>query len=153
MAGGGLGTSEDYYHTVNFREATGEQKVVDATSSLAIFVAPVACQITEIELAVTTAITANSSNHWTIAIVNQTGDNNLLSDNFDTDSDNSGNGGRDISGDTVTSLTDDGVGTNYLTGNEKNILAKGDIIVLTATKAASADDLDNPTITVHYRTD
>ncbi len=145
---GGLGPEEDKYHIVNFAEDSGEAVVVDETTSMAIFVAPGPCEILEISMSVTTAITAHSSNHWTINITNQTGDGEMLEDNFDTDSDNSGNGGRGLPADELTSLNDNGAGNNYL---QTAVLAKGDILLLTATKAASATDLANPVIVVKYR--
>lgn len=145
---GGVGGSGDQYHIVNFQEDSGETTSVDETTSQAIFVAPRPCEIIDVGLALTTGITANTTNYWTIAIVNQTGDAALLSDNFDTDSDNSGNGGRSFTADTLTSLCDNGSGTNYL---QNAILAKGDILVLTATKAASATAMANPQVVVHWR--
>ena len=150
MAGGGLGQTGDQFHTVNFRKSTGESVTVDGTSSLAVFVAPVACKIVDIGMTVTVAITADGSDFWTITITNQTGGVSLLSASFDTDSGNSGNGGRGLTADALTSLTDDGSGNSYL---QNEVLAKGDILIITATKDSSADDLKNPTITVHYRTD
>ena len=72
----------------------------------------------------------------------------MLSDNFDTDSDNSGNGGRALTADTVTSLCDNGSGNDYL---QNAILAKGDMLLLTATKAASGTALAYPVIVVTYR--
>jgi len=145
---GGVGGDGDSYHIVNFAEDSGEHTSVDETTAMAIFVAPCACEIIDIGLAVTTAVAANTTNHWTIAIVNQTGDANILSDNFDTDSDNSGNGGRSLTADTLTSLADNGSGNNYL---QTAVLAKGDVLVLTATRAASGTALANPQIVVHYR--
>jgi len=146
---GGLGTENDSYHVVNLAEDSGEHASIDETTTMAIFVAPIACSIIGIGLAVTTAVTANTTNHWTITITNQTGDASLLSDNFDTDSDNSGNGGRSISDDAYTSLNDNGSGNNYL---QNAVLAKGDILLIVATKAASATALAYPQIIVHYRT-
>jgi len=144
----GLGPEEDKYHIVNFAEDSGEHTSVDETTSMAVFVAPKACTIVDIGLAVTTAVTAHTTNHWTIAIVNQTGDGSILSDNFDTDSDNSGNGGRSLTADTLNSLCDNGAGNNYL---QSQVLAKGDVLVLTATRAASGTALANPVIVVQYR--
>ena len=146
---GGLGTSGDKFHIVNFAEDSGEHAVVDETTSMAIFVAPATCEIIDIGLAVTTAVAAHASNHWTITVTNQTGDAALLSDSFDTDSDNSGNGGRALTADALTSICDNGSGTNYL---QNAVLAKGDILVLTATKASSATNLTYPQFVVHYRT-
>ena len=145
---GGLGSEGDKYHIVNLAEDSGEHAVIDETTSMVIFVAPTVCEIIDIGLAVTTAVTAHGSNHWTINITNQTGDNEILSDNFDTDSGNSGNGGRALTADTVNSLCDNGAGTNYL---QKAVLAKGDMLKLTATKASSATDLAYPVIVVRYR--
>ena len=145
---GGLGQEGDRYHIVNFAEDSGEHLSVDETSSMLVFVAPKQCEIIDISLAVTTAVTAHSTNHWTVNITNQTGDVEMLSDNFDTDSDNSGNGGRALTADTVNSLTDNGSGNNYL---QNAILAKGDMLLLTATLASSGTALAYPVIVVTYR--
>ena len=145
---GGLGGDGDKYHIVNFAEDSGEHTSVDETSAMAIFVAPCACEIIDIGLAVTTAVTAHATNTWSIQIQNQTGSANLLSTAFDTDSDNSGNGGRSLTADTLTSLCDNGSGTNYL---QNAILAEGDVLVLTATLASSATALAYPQIVVHWR--
>jgi len=145
---GGLGKEGDQFHIINFMQDTGEHQSVAETTSQLIFVAPDKCEIIDIGLAVTTAVTANTTNHWTINITNQTGDVEMLSDNFDTDSDNSGNGGRSLTADALTSLCDDGEGTNYLTGA---ILAKGDMLKLTATKAASGTALAYPVFVIRYR--
>lgn len=144
----GLGTEGDKYHIVNFAEDGGEAVSVDKTTAMAVFVAPKACTIIDIGLAVTTAVVAHSTNHWTITIVNQNGDGAMLSDNFDTDSDNSGNGGRSLTADALTSLCDNGAGTNYL---QTQVLAKGDVLILTATLAASGTALANPVIVIQYR--
>ena len=151
MTRGGLGTEGDKYHIVNFAEATGESTIVNTTTSLAIFVAPVPCTIKDISMGVTTAISAASTNTWTMQIVNQTGDANLLSTAFDTDSDNAvaDNGGRAFSADTPLSLNDNAAGVNFL---QNAVLAKGDILLLTATKGASATDMANPMVVVTYRT-
>ena len=143
----GLGSDGDKHHIVNL-STMGNHTTVAATTVQAVFVAPCACEIIDISLAVTTAVTAHSTNHWTLAFVNQTGDGNIMSDNFDTDSDNSGNGGRSLTADTLTSLADDGAGTNYL---QNAVLAKGDVIVLTLTKASSATTLAYPQLVVHWR--
>ena len=145
---GGLGKTGDQFHIVNFAEDSGEHTSIDETSVMAIFVAPLACEIIDVGMEVTTAITAHSSNHWTIQIVNQNGDGDMLSTAFDTDSDNSGNGGRSFTADTYTSLCDNGSGTNYL---QNAILSKGDMLVLTATKASSATALAYPVIVIRYR--
>ena len=147
MTRGGLSSNGDQYHVVNLSTA-GVHTAVSATTNQIVFVAPCACEILNVSLALTTTITTHSSNHWTIALTNQTGDAALLSDNFDTDSDNSGNGGRAITADTLTSLCDNGSGTNYL---QNAVLAKGDMILLTATKAASASNLTYPVAVVHWR--
>ena len=145
----GLGQDGDKYHIVNFAEDSGEHVSVDETSTMAVFVAPKDCQIVDVGLAVTTAVTAHSTNHWTINITNQTGSLELLSDNFDTDSDNSGNGGRSLTADTVNSINDNGSGTDYL---QNGTLAKGDVLLLTATLASSGTALAYPVIVVTYRT-
>jgi len=145
---GGLGQSGDQFHIVNFAEDSGEHTSVDETTSQLIFVAPLPCQIIDIALAVTTAVAAHATNHWTINITNQTGDAEMLSDNFDTDDDNSGNGGRSLTADTVNSMCDNGSGTNYL---QNATLSKGDMLKLTATKAASATALANPVFVITYR--
>lgn len=144
----GLGPGEDQYHIVNFREDSGEAVVVDETSALAVFVAPKACVITDMGMVVTTSIAAASANHWTIQVVNQTGGLDLLSSDFDTDSDNSGNGGRSFTADTMLSLNDNGAGNNYL---QNYVLAKGDVLILTATKGSSATDMANPVVIITYR--
>ena len=146
---GGLGSSGDQYNIVNFAEDSGEHSSVDETTTMAVFVAPIDCEIIDVGLAVTTAVTAHADNHWTINITNQTGDAEMLSDNFDTDSDNSGNGGRSLTADALNSLCDNGSGDNYL---QNAILAKGDILLLTATRAASGTALAYPQIVVKYRT-
>lgn len=145
---GGLGSSDDSYHIVNFAEDTGEHTSIDETTSMLVFVAPKDCQLVDVGLAVTTAVTAHSTNHWTINITNQTGDLEILSDNFDTDSDNSGNGGRSLTADTVNSLLDNGAGSNYL---QNGTLAKGDMLLLTATLAASGTALAYPVVVITYR--
>jgi len=145
---GGVGNDGDQYHTVNLIEDSGEHTSVDETTSMLIFVAPCICEIIDIGLAVTTAVTAHSTNHWTINMTNQTGDAEILSDNFDTDSDNSGNGGRSLTADTLNSICDNGSGTNYL---QNAVLAKGDMIKFTATLAASGTSLAYPVIVVHFR--
>ncbi len=152
---GGLGKEGDRFHTVTLRESDGDQVTVAETSTLAIFVAPKQCEIIEIGFMVTTTIVAHGSNFWTIQIQNQTGPVNLLSTAFDTDSGNSGNGGRALTADTFNSLTNDGTsgatptpGTNYL---QNAVLAKGDVLLLTATKDVSAADLKNPTVSIRYR--
>lgn len=145
---GGLGNSGDQYHIVNFAEDSGEHAIIDETTVMAVFVAPKTCEILDIGLAVTTAVAAHSSNHWTIGIANQTGDVALLSDEFDTDSDNSGNGGRSLTEDGLTSLCDNGSGNNYL---QNTTILKGDILLLTATKAASATSLAYPQIMIKWR--
>jgi len=146
---GGVGTDGDNYHIVNFAEDSGEHSSIDETTTMAIFVAPAPCEIIDVGLAVTTAVAAHATNHWTITITNQTGDASILSDNFDTDSDNSGNGGRSLTADAFNSLCDNGAGNNYL---QTAVLAKGDILLLVATKAASGTALAYPQIVVHYRT-
>ena len=141
---GGLGSEEDRIHTVNFREDTGEQVTVGETSSLTIFVAPVDCEIIEIGIVVTTTVAVDGTNFWTINIKNQTGDVELLSTNFNTDSGSSGNGNRALTADTFISLNDNGSGTNYL---QNAVLAKGDILILTTDDdSGSGADLKNPTI-------
>jgi len=151
---GGLGEDGDKVHICNLSTA-GDHTAVSATTNQCIFVSPKdKCEILDISLAVTTAITAHTSNNWTIAITNQTGDVALLSTNFDTDFDNSGNGGRELTADTANSLCDNGAGghgTNLDSYLQNNILAKGDMLVLTATKAASAGNLTYPTVIVKYR--
>lgn len=144
---GGVGGDGDQYHIVNLSVA-GDHTAVAATTNQVVFVAPCPCEIIDVGLALTTAITAHTSNHWTIALTNQTGSAALLSDDFDTDSDNSGNGGRALMDDTLNSLCDAGAGTSYL---QNAILAKGDMILLTATKAASADNITYPVVVVHWR--
>ena len=145
---GGLGLKEDHYHIVNFAEDSGEHASVDETTSMAVFVAPCACEIIDIGLSVTTAVTAHTTNHWTIQAQNQTGSANLLSTAFDTDSDNSGNGGRSLTANALNSLCINSSGTNYL---QNAVLAKGDVILLTATLAASGTALAYPVIVVRYR--
>ena len=147
MTRGGLGGDGDKFHIVNI-SAAGDHTAVAATTNQVVFVAPCDCEIIDVGIALTTTITAHTSDHWTIALTNQTGDVALLSANFDTDSDNSGNGGRAITADTLNSLCDNGSGNNYL---QNAVLAKGDMILLTATKAASASNLTYPTIVVQYR--
>ncbi len=158
MVLGGLGKTGDQYHIVNFAEDSGEAVSVDETTSLAIFVAPVPCQILDISLAVTTAVATASSNVWTIQIQNQTGDVDLLSDAFDTDSDDTVsttvNGGRILPEDKLTSLNYNGVETSVARGGnflQNATLAKGDILILTATKASSPTALANPVVVVTYR--
>lgn len=146
---GGLGSAEDSYHIVNFAEDSGEHTSVDETSTMAVFVAPIACEIIDIGLAVTTAVAAHSSNTWSIQIANQTGSLNLLSSAFDTDSDNSGNGGRSLTDDTINSLCINSSGTSYL---QNAVLAKGDVLLLTATMASTPTALAYPVIVVRYRT-
>ena len=145
---GGLGTDGDNYHIVNFAEDSGEHASVDETTTMAVFVAPCACEVVDVGLAVTTAVTADATNHWTISLTNQTGSAALLSDEFDTDSDNTGNGGRSLTADGLDSLCDNGAGTNYL---QNAILAKGDVILMVATLGASGTALAYPQIVVHYR--
>ncbi len=153
---GGLGKEEDRFHTVTFREADGDQVTVGETSSLAIFVAPVRCEIIEIGFMVTTTVAVDGTNFWTINITNQTGDVELLSDDFNTDSGDSGNGNRALTADVFNSLTNNGVpgatptaGTNYL---QNAVLAKGDILILTADDdSGSGDDLKNSTVSIRYR--
>lgn len=147
MVTDGLGTSSNRYH-IRPLSVTGDHTSTAATLTQAVFVAPYACEILDISLVVTTTVTAHTSNHWTFAFVNQTGDGNIMSDNFDTDSDNSGNGGRSLTADVIESLADAGAGVNYL---QNAILAKGDVIVLTATKAASGTALSNPQLVITYR--
>ncbi len=145
---GGLGKRKDYYKMVNFREDSGEHTSVAETSSLTVFVAPRPCTIIDIGLAATTAVAADGTNTWSIQIANQTGGLNLLSAAFDTDSANSGNGGRAIGEDELTSLTDDGLGNSYL---QNATLAKGDVLLLTATEGNSPTALANPVIVIQYR--
>ena len=145
---GGLGESGDLFHITNLCEDTGERLSVDETIAIPIFLAPLGCEIIDLSMEVTTAVTAATANHWTINIANQNGDGTLLSDDFDTDSDESGNGGRSFVADTMLSLNDNGAGTNYL---QTAVLAKGDMLILTATKAASATALANPVVVVRYR--
>ncbi|MFA5133015.1 MAG: hypothetical protein WC444_06840 [Candidatus Paceibacterota bacterium] len=147
MTRGGLG-GNDQYHIVNFHEEEGDSTSVDATNSMVVFVAPCACEIIDMGLSVTTAIAAHADNHWTIQVANTTQSNNLLSTAFNTDSDNTGNGGRALTAAGLDSLCDNGSGTNYL---QYAVLAKGDVLTLTATKAASATALANPQIVIRYR--
>ncbi len=158
MTRGGLGDTGDQYHIVNFAEDSGEAVSVDETTSLAIFVAPVPCQILDISLAVTTAVGTNSTNTWSIQIQNQTGDVDLLSDAFDTDSDTpvstTVNGGRILPADALTSLNYNGAETTVTDGGnflQNPTLAKGDILILTATKANAPTALANPVVVVTYR--
>lgn len=145
---GGLGREGDLYQVVNL-STTGDHTAVAATTNQVVFVAPNDCEIVDVSLAVTTAITAHTSNHWTISLSNQTGDVALLSDNFDTDSDETGNGGRSLTADIVNSLNyNSSNSTNYL---QNAVLAKGDMILLTATKAASASNLTYPVLVITYR--
>ena len=145
---GGLGSKEDHYHIVNLSTA-GDHTAISATTSQAIFVAPCACEILDIGMEVTTSVAAHSSNHWTIAVTNQTGDAALLSSSFSTDSDvaTTSNGSRAFTGDSKLSLNYNGT-TNFL---QNAILAEGDMLILTATKAASASNLTYPVIVVKYR--
>ena len=142
MTLGGLGSEEDRYHTVTFREADGDTVTVAETSSLGVFVAPIQCEIIEIGFMVTTTISTDGTDFWTIQITNQTGSANLLSTAFDSDSGNSGNGGRAITADIFNSLNDNGAGTNYL---QNAVLAKGDVLILTATKDAAGADFPEST--------
>ena len=112
----------------------------------------------DISLAVTTAVSGHSSNVWSFQIVNQNGDGDLLSDAFDTDSDNtvssSDNGGRVLTADTLNSLNYNGAESSITEGTDflqDATLARGDILILTATKANSPTDLANPVIVVTYR--
>ena len=148
MTRGGLGGDGDQYHIVNFHEEEGDSTSVDATNTMAVFVAPCACEIIDLGLSVTTAVVAHSSNHWTIQVQNQTGSANLLSTAFNTDSDNSGNGGRALTANGLDSLCVNSSGTSYL---QNAVLAAGDVLLLTATKAASATALANPQVVVKYR--
>ena len=148
MVSGGLGESGDQFHMHRLCKDTGENASIDATVTNAVFIAPLACEIIDISMENGSTIAAAAANHWTITIVNQTGDASLISDNFDTDSDNSGNGGRSFTADTITSLNDNGSGNNYL---QNAILAKGDLIRITVTKAASATAIVYPMIVVRYR--
>ncbi len=156
MVLGGLGRQGDQYHIVNFAEDSGEAVSVDETTSLAVFVAPIPCQIVDITLAVTTTVAVASTNVWTIQIQNQTGDVNLLSNAFNTDSDLAiaNNGNRPLTADTPSSLNYNGAessitaGTNFL---QNGTLAKGDILVLTATKANAPTALANPVVIITYR--
>lgn len=151
---GGLGSGGDKYHIVNFAEDSGEHASVDETTSMAIFVAPCPCEIIDVAMAVTTAVAANATAHWTINITNQNGDSELLSDNFDTDSDNSGNGGRAFAADELVSLCDTCANNTEPAGEylQNAVLAKGDILVLTATRASTATALAYPQVVVRYRT-
>lgn len=145
---GGLGETGDQFHIHRLVKDSGENAAIDATVTNAFFIAPLGCEIIDISIENGSAVVAHSSNHWTINITNQTGDVELLSDNFDTDSDNSGNGGRALGADTIASLNDNGAGTNYL---QNAILAKGDVLRLTCTLAASGTTLTYPVIVVRYR--
>lgn len=151
---GGLGKEDDRFHLVNFRKSSGEATSVDATSSLAIFIAPVQCEIIDVGLAVTTSVAAHGTNTWSIQIVNQTGNLDLLSAAFDTDSANSGNGGRSLTEDTLASLCDSVANNKKPNGLylQNAVLAKGDVLVLTATEANTATALANPVIVIKYRT-
>jgi len=153
MTRSGLGSDNDQYHIVNLMEDSGETVSIDETSSMAIFVAPRACTIVDIAMAVTTAVAAHGTNHWTINITNQNGDSEMLSDNFDTDSDNSGNGGRSLAADELVSLSDTCANNTEPAGEylQGAVLAKGDVLILTATLAASGTALANPQIVVRWR--
>ena len=146
---GGLGSDGDRFHIVNLSTA-GDHAAISATTTQAVFVAPDACEIIDVSMEVTTSVAAHADNHWTITLTNQTGDVSLLSDSFDTDSDNTGNGGRSFTADTITSL-------NYNSSNSNNylqnaVLAKGDMIKATLTKAASGSNLTYPVMIIKYRT-
>lgn len=144
---GGLGKEEDRYNVVNLSTA-GDHAAIAATTNQMVFIAPARCEILGFYLAVTTAITAHTSNHWTIAFTNQTGDVAMLSTNFSTDSDLTGNGGRGLTADTDNDLTINSTGTKYL---QNAVLEKGDCVVVTLTKAASASNLTYPTLLVKWR--
>lgn len=144
---------DDNYHIVNFAEDSGEHTSIDETTSMAIFVAPKPCTIVDVALAVTTAVAANNTNHWTINITNQNGDGEMLSDNFDTDSDNSGNGGRSLAADELVSLCDTCENNTEPNGEylQTAVLAKGDILILTATRGSSGTALAYPQVVVRWR--
>ena len=144
---GGLGDSDDKFHIVNL-SAAGDHTAIAATTVQAVFVAPCACHIVDIGMEVTTSVAAHTSNHWTISVANQTGSKAMLSDSFDTDSDETGNGGRAFTANTYLSLCVNSSGTNYL---QNAVLAKGDMLVATLTKAASADNLTYPVMVIRYR--
>jgi len=130
-------------------ETTIISAALSATGSSIIFVAPKKCTITSIKMGVTTSVAAHADNHWTIAVANQTGDAALLSSSFSSDSDvaTTSNGSRAFTADVLLSLNNNG--TNEFLQNAD--LAAGDILILTATKAASAANLVNCVAQVKFK--
>ncbi|MBV6340358.1 hypothetical protein [Candidatus Magnetobacterium casense] len=139
---------EEIQSMVNLSTA-GAHAAIAATAVQAVFVAPRKCTITSMKMGVTTSVSAHADNHWTIQVVNQTGDLDLLSSAFSTDSDvaTTSNGSRAFTADTMLSIHNNG--TNEFLQN--NNLAEGDILILTATKAASAANLTYPVMTIRYK--
>lgn len=114
---------------------------VSATTSQILFTAPTNCVLTNFDMVTKDDITANDTNYWTIALTNK-------------GSDGSGS-------DTIASLTTEATGgqgfTGYDTWNIGSLdsayttFTKGDVVLLTLTKTASATAFAEALACLSYR--
>lgn len=135
---------------ITLLSTAGDHAAVNATTNQIVFVAPRKCEITSIKLANTTAVTAQATNYFTIQVTNQTGDHNLFSSAFTTDSGTAAasNGSRTMAEDTLVNLHNNGT-TEFLQNAD---LEAGDMLKLTLTDASgSMADLTYPVLEIRYR--
>jgi hypothetical protein len=109
---------------------------VSATGAADLFIAPADVTITGLKITVTTGITGNDVNYWSVKAVNKTATEDLSSATVDTTS------GVDITADTGFDITID----------QNADIDEGEVIQVSYTKAASAADLVNLAASVAWET-
>lgn len=145
--GGTLNITGTVVDSGNTKVETMNLGDISATTSPLRIVAkmPVDGTLSGADIIVNTAITANDTNYWTFALTNKGGDGTgstalLAASDANT---TKATGGTGLTAYDTTALTLHGTASNL------NFSA-GDVIVLTATKAASAANLVDTTIALSY---
>ena len=112
---------------------------LSATATFTIFAAIKACEIKSATFLTSTADAVDASNFWTISVIDK-GTDGSGTDVVATQNSDSGDGNQAFVAYDLYPLT-------VATGGEEDITA-GSVLVLTATKAASADNLEECSITL-----
>jgi len=109
---------------------------ISATGTFDLFIAPADVTVTGLKITVTTGITGDDTNYWSLKVTNKTQSEDLSSATVDTVS------GTDIAADTGFTVTID----------QNADIAAGEVIQLSYTKTASAANLVNLAASIAWKT-